>query len=462
MLAQPEPSEVMEKAPPPASDSKVSSPKTDNAAFEAWLDDDGDVILGVGGGMTEAESSMPRDAQEKRVTQQANDQREKHTDTPLDADVPLSKASPQPSSTQKQNLDDQETKNREAAETRMAKSSRPSPDEGTPDSKTRESNADQVAQHVSSASPLPKSAKGDVLTPSLHDHDNSPQPKRRLRSKKQTTKPPVENLVPSPTTESEPTAAHVPSSESEDDWAGPPAASCSRKCKPTSIAPLESSDDANEDSSAVKPLKKRANAKGKKANDTGIRISRISKSCKSKVITGFVERPGVSLVPDELVTAKGRLGWGSAAAALAAEDRSLQEKTVPEPRKPAEDPKLAQDRNDPVGEESPPVEEKNTSKPPTRQISNPATRGRKAASKADAAGQVLQVNVPFDQPQPAPVRKPLASDKSSPAAAEAAAATSSAVTAEKELPGFAKANGGAWSRHADDLLGMGRPKRKKR
>jgi hypothetical protein len=32
---------------------------------------------------------------------------------------------------------------------------------------------------------------------------------------------------------------------------------------------------------------------------------------------------------------------------------------------------------------------------------------------------------------------------------------------EQALPGFASANGGAWSRHAEDLLGMTRPARNK-
>ncbi|KZZ88513.1 hypothetical protein AAL_08071 [Moelleriella libera RCEF 2490] len=75
-------------------------------------------------------------------------------------------------------------------------------------------------------------------------------------------------------------------------------------------------------------------------------------------------------------------------------------------------------------------------------IANPATRGRKAAKKQDAAGQAPQTVVPFEPPQP--VRAHL---KSAPVRPKA----------DANLPGFSKANGGPWSRDAEDLLGMTRP-----
>lgn len=75
-------------------------------------------------------------------------------------------------------------------------------------------------------------------------------------------------------------------------------------------------------------------------------------------------------------------------------------------------------------------------------IANPATRGRKAARKQDAAGQAPQTVVPFEPPQP--VR---AHPKSAPVRPKA----------DANLPGFSKANGGPWSRDAEDLLGMTRP-----
>lgn len=86
------------------------------------------------------------------------------------------------------------------------------------------------------------------------------------------------------------------------------------------------------------------------------------------------------------------------------------------------------------------IAERITAPKPT--IVNPATRGRKAARKQDAAGQVPQAIVPFEAPQPArpPRAKPADPKKS-----------------DGSLPGFTSANGGAWSKHAEDLLGMTRP-----
>ncbi|QPG93549.1 hypothetical protein C2857_000646 [Epichloe festucae Fl1] len=81
---------------------------------------------------------------------------------------------------------------------------------------------------------------------------------------------------------------------------------------------------------------------------------------------------------------------------------------------------------------------------PRAKIVNPATRGRKAARKADAAGQVPRHIVSFEPPQPVrllPKPKP-----------------TEPTRRDANLPGFSTASGGAWSRHAEDLLGMMRPK----
>ena len=75
-------------------------------------------------------------------------------------------------------------------------------------------------------------------------------------------------------------------------------------------------------------------------------------------------------------------------------------------------------------------------------IINPASRGRKAARKEDAAGQPPQAIVPFEAPQPVRPTKAKATEPNK---------------ADQTLPGFASANGGAWSKHAEDLLGMTRP-----
>lgn len=85
--------------------------------------------------------------------------------------------------------------------------------------------------------------------------------------------------------------------------------------------------------------------------------------------------------------------------------------------------------------------DKSESQPKPR-LSNPATRGRKAARKEDAAGKLPQTIVQLEPvaPQRPKITKTLPPQEKT-----------------SELPGFAKANGGAWSRHAEDLLGMSRP-----
>ncbi|KAL6917467.1 hypothetical protein FSST1_008962 [Fusarium sambucinum] len=81
-------------------------------------------------------------------------------------------------------------------------------------------------------------------------------------------------------------------------------------------------------------------------------------------------------------------------------------------------------------------------------VSNPATRGKKAARKQDAAGLPPQILV---QLEPFPASSRIASRNS------LQRPNPVSDTARSELPGFCKPNGGAWSRHAEDLLGMTRP-----
>ncbi|KAH6855332.1 hypothetical protein B0I37DRAFT_300933 [Chaetomium sp. MPI-CAGE-AT-0009] len=86
--------------------------------------------------------------------------------------------------------------------------------------------------------------------------------------------------------------------------------------------------------------------------------------------------------------------------------------------------------------------------PTRRRIMNPATRGRKAALKSDAAGQVPQSIVPVE---PIPARRP-------PAAPQLEPGTSERPKRKMRFPGFASAKGGGpWSREAHDLLESGRP-----
>lgn len=79
-------------------------------------------------------------------------------------------------------------------------------------------------------------------------------------------------------------------------------------------------------------------------------------------------------------------------------------------------------------------------------IVNPATRGKKAARKEDAAGKVPQTFVPFEPPRIIPriavIPQPEPRRTERPSVA---------------LPNFVAASGGAWSIHAHDLLGIARP-----
>jgi hypothetical protein len=92
---------------------------------------------------------------------------------------------------------------------------------------------------------------------------------------------------------------------------------------------------------------------------------------------------------------------------------------------------------------------------PRKQLANPATRGRKAAQKTDAAGRAPLVEVPFDEVQlRQPARVTRTGTRTLPLTGSDQA---SAAPANRALPGFSRANGGAWSKHAQDLLGMERP-----
>lgn len=84
-------------------------------------------------------------------------------------------------------------------------------------------------------------------------------------------------------------------------------------------------------------------------------------------------------------------------------------------------------------------------------IVNPATRGKKAARKEDAAGRVPQTFVPFEPPRIIP----RIAVKPQP---ERRRTEKPAVS----LPNFVAASGGAWSIHAHDLLGIARPSKRQK
>lgn len=94
-------------------------------------------------------------------------------------------------------------------------------------------------------------------------------------------------------------------------------------------------------------------------------------------------------------------------------------------------------------------------------IVNPATRGKKAARKEDAAGHLPQCIVPFEPVQP--IRRSMARPAAKPAILRSApprpanSFASATTTAATSAVTFSTASGGAWSRHAHDLLGIGRP-----
>ncbi|KAL9566996.1 hypothetical protein ACKAV7_008765 [Fusarium commune] len=98
----------------------------------------------------------------------------------------------------------------------------------------------------------------------------------------------------------------------------------------------------------------------------------------------------------------------------------------------------------------PPANGKEQQEKQRPRIVNPATRGRKAARKQDAAGLPPQTLVQFE---------PATSSRIAPAQPPKKIAPLNNVP-QSELPVFCRANGGAWSRHAEDLLGMTRPTRR--
>jgi hypothetical protein len=141
----------------------------------------------------------------------------------------------------------------------------------------------------------------------------------------------------------------------------------------------------------------------------------------------------VSLVDEELVPAPLALATNQMSMLLPS-NAAIESTAAPEPT---------------VAEEQQTEHTAPTTTAPPR-IANPATRGKKAATKEHAAGQVPQVMVPME---PAATRRSIA--------VSALALTKKPSGTAVDLPGFGKVNGGAWSRHAEDLLGMTRPEKRR-
>ncbi|KAI1181058.1 hypothetical protein F4777DRAFT_153 [Nemania sp. FL0916] len=83
-----------------------------------------------------------------------------------------------------------------------------------------------------------------------------------------------------------------------------------------------------------------------------------------------------------------------------------------------------------------------------RSITNPATRGRKAAKPSDAAGQMPVCPLPAESARSLPVHQ-------TPRTSDAQGNLDTESTAS--MPGFSRANGGPWSREAQDLFEFKRP-----
>ncbi|KAK5626896.1 hypothetical protein RRF57_002611 [Xylaria bambusicola] len=88
-----------------------------------------------------------------------------------------------------------------------------------------------------------------------------------------------------------------------------------------------------------------------------------------------------------------------------------------------------------------------TTKQPKLVISNPATRGKKAAKPSDAAGQMPKCPLPAEPTESSSRQIP--ETKKATRIRDKSAAT--------PLPGFSRANGGPWSREAYDLFDFKRP-----
>jgi hypothetical protein len=236
--------------------------------------------------------------------------------------------------------------------------------------------------------------------------------------------------------------------------------------------PSEADDSDNQDvnsSADTEPARKRqpkTKPKAKPETSSGPRITKMSrKSVKSKEIIGFAmpaedfpfagfgigdfnqtktaETEDMNIVTEN-ASHGGQLALKSSASATLAVHQ----------QEPARSPSEDQPQKKPAQEKQPQGEQSQTQRAPqqlqTKQpprIPNPATRGKKAARKQDAAGLPPQA---LDQFQPS------ASSRSVPANPTHKKNPTS-DTPQSQLPGFCKANGGPWSRHAEDLLGMTRP-----
>lgn len=323
---------------------------------------------------------------------------------------------------------------------------------------------------------LGKMSEASVVSDLTEGESEDLAPKRKTRTRRRRI-------------ESPPSPAKL--SSEEESACLPPSRRLSNKTKKVSRADRAAYSSEEESDCAPRKRSKRKQSEKKSevtntdpiAEPTGPRIKRLArKSVKSKEIFGFAPFLGIdAMMPAPFAMSASRIG--TVGRPPTAPDRppgisltmkpglgrrdgsAADEKSVDEVKRPFSGGKrgdempaeLAPDESDlaTTARLSPreqrtdglptPIEVvQNGGLAPRAKIVNPATRGRKAARKADAAGQVPRHIMSFEPPQAVrPLPKPKPSETTRRGA---------------NLPGFSTANGGAWSRHAEDLLGMMRPK----
>ncbi|KAK5999042.1 hypothetical protein PT974_01429 [Cladobotryum mycophilum] len=239
--------------------------------------------------------------------------------------------------------------------------------------------------------------------------------------------------------------------------------------------PVISSQD-EESYSMPSKATKRKKAKSEQT-DEGPRITKMArKSVKSKEIFGFVMPDAVDLIPASIMSMANRPVITSEAvapppAAKAAPSVGFGSARALTVIDMTDSDKMESSENEQTRDSAQPETKPEVSGAPKPRIVNPATRGKKAARKEDAAGQVPQCIIPFDPvivkprivytnvnvgAKAGPSINTNSTNNANANSTITGAASIKPVTA-KSLPGFSAANGGAWSRHAEDLLGMTRP-----
>ncbi|KAL4721857.1 hypothetical protein ACLX1H_011048 [Fusarium chlamydosporum] len=308
----------------------------------------------------------------------------------------------------------------------------------TEDVSSAESNKDPKPLQVSEdASPLNEVG---ISTHVVSEEDRaSVAPSRRTNPSRRTRAKPVQVVLSDD--EQEITAAKPPSMADDSD---------------------SQAEDSSTDAEPARKHKSKSEPKSKPEASSGPRITKMSrKSVKSKEIFGFtmptedlppagfgvVESGQPKAAASERINKTAEIASYGDQAALKSlnNDTLVRHQEAPARELPSENQlQKKQSKTDQPEVEQPP-QQLQTKQPP--RIPNPATRGKKAARKQDAAGLPPQALVQSEASASShiasvnPTHKP----------------NFTSHTPQSELPGFCKANGGAWSRHAEDLLGMTRP-----